>query len=329
MLLRLAGRALSFALVGAAAVFLYRAIGGSWSLVGERLRAARTAFVALTLLASFLYYLVWATRWRLMLWPVARVPWWPAQKALMASVFINTVVPFARSLGGLVRAMYLGRACRLDIAPLYGITLLDQVGYTSASLACGALFVPLAATEGSERGGRLGTGLGLAAASLLILSLVLRYRSGLVTGWIRRRIPGAGEAVEAGAEAAGRALSRPATWLILPAGGTAQWLCSVLAFAMAGRAVGADFTLTAAAAAFTIGSFVGLASGTPGGIGTTEAAAVAPLVALGYDAPATLAGVLLARLTQYVAAVTIGGACFLTGAPPPRSIAASAMSPPP
>src|SRR5215813_9552227 len=136
---KLAGRALSLVLVGAAAVFVYRAIGAGWGEVGDRLRTARPGFVGLTVLATIVYYLVWATRWRLLLRPVARVGWGPAQRALMASVFINTVVPFARSLGGLVRATYLGRILGIAISPLYGITLLDQVGYTLASLSCGAL----------------------------------------------------------------------------------------------------------------------------------------------------------------------------------------------
>src|SRR5262245_27200405 len=204
---KLAGRALSLVLVGAAAVFVYRAIGAGWGEVGDRLRTARPGFVALTVLATLLYYLVWTTRWRLLLRPMARVAWWPAQKALMASVFVNTVVPFARSLGGLVRATYLGRACGLAIAPLYGVTLLDQIGYTAASLASGALFVP-AAAWGQGGGGTL-PGIVLVAAAVLVLALVARNRTGLVIGWVRRRMPGAGEAVESGVGAARRTLSRP------------------------------------------------------------------------------------------------------------------------
>src|SRR5262245_3029630 len=311
--MRLAGRALSLAIVGVAIVVLVRAVGDGWSQVGAHLRSARPGYVALTILATLVYYLVWATRWRLMLRPVARVGWWPAQTSLMASVFVNTVVPFARSLGGLVRATYLGRRCGLDVAPIYGVTLLDQVGYTVASLACGAFFVPLVFWGRGRGGARLFLGLGIAALLILLVTIASRNRGGVLASWVRRRMPGAGAAVENGVAAARRALSRGATWLVLPVGGAAQWFFSVLAFALAGRAVGADFSLAAAAASFTLGSMVGVASGTPGGVGTTESAAIVPLMAQGVPAPTALAAVMLARLVQYVSAISIGGVCFLAG----------------
>jgi uncharacterized membrane protein YbhN (UPF0104 family) len=311
--MRLAGRALSLVIVAVAIVVLVRAVGDGWRQVGAHLRAARPGYVALTILATLVYYLVWATRWRLLLRPVASVRWWPAQTSLMASVFVNTVVPFARSLGGLVRATYLGRRCGIDIAPIYGVTLLDQLGYSVASLACGAFFVPMVMWGRGRGGTRLALGLGVVTVLAVIVAIASRNRGGAVAAWVRRRMPGAGAAVESGVSAARRALSRGATWLLLPAGGAAQWLCCVLAFALAGRAVGASFSLAAAAASFTLGSMVGVASGTPGGIGTTESAAIIPLMAQGVPAPTALAAVLLARLIPYVSAVTIGGVCFLSG----------------
>src|SRR5262245_42017453 len=109
--------ALSLVLLGGSIWFLNRTMGpGGWKLLGERFQSITPAWLLAVLAANLGVYLVWATRWRLVLRAVAHVPWWPAQKALMTSVFVNTVVPFARSIGGLVRATVLGRARGLPAA---------------------------------------------------------------------------------------------------------------------------------------------------------------------------------------------------------------------
>ncbi len=295
---------------------------GGWALVGARLARARPGLLALAVLTNLGCYAAWALRWRAMLRPVARVPWWPAQKALMISILVNTVVPFARSLGGLVRAAALGRDRALPTASLYGPTLVDQVGYSAVSLGLGALSVPLAAWSGGAGRGRTAAYLLAALAVVAAIAIALRGRRAAILDRIRARVPAAAGSVEQAVAAARAVLFRPRTWGVVAAGGAAVWLFNVLTFLLAGRAIGASFGLGGAAAAWSLGSIAGVASGTPGGVGTTESAAIVPLIALGVAPSEALAAVLLARLIHYVSAILIGWGCFLAAGkqrPPPRT----------
>ena len=96
-------------------------------------------------------------------------------------------------------------------------------------------------------------------------------------------------------------------------GGTLVWLGNTLTFLVAARALGLEIPFLVAAAAFSLGSLAGVASGSPGGAGATEAAAIVPLVHLGYPDDLALASVLLARGIHYASAILLGGICALTG----------------
>ena len=305
--------AVAVAIVVFAAWLLNRALGSEgWRSVGARLERASPLFLALAVAATLCGYTVWGVRWLLILRPVAPVPWWPAQKALMTSIFVNTVVPFARSLGGLVRAAALGRSRGIPVGSLYGPTLIDQIGYSAVSVSLGALSVPFALWGGGAGRGRTVVFSVVAAVVVICVVLVVRGRREDLLLWVRSRIPAAAQSVEQAVGAARIVMLRPATWSVIPIGGSAVWLCNVLTFLLAGRAVGAGFGLGGAAAAWSLGSIAGVASGTPGGIGTTETAAIVPLVAAGVPAAEALAAVLLARLIQYITAIVLGGACFLS-----------------
>ncbi|MFQ5876665.1 MAG: lysylphosphatidylglycerol synthase domain-containing protein, partial [Acidobacteriota bacterium] len=89
-----------------------------------------------------------------------------------------------------------------------------------------------------------------------------------------------------------------------------------LPFQSAAAALGSSLRLPAAAAAFALGSLAGTLSGTPGGAGTTELAAMAPLVALGVPTDGALAAVLLARGVHYASCLLIGGAALLAARRP-------------
>ena len=102
------------------------------------------------------------------------------------------------------------------------------------------------------------------------------------------------------------------TYLLMVFGGSTVWLINVLVLWLTGRAVGVPFSIEAAASAWALGSLAGAVSGTPGGAGTTEGAAIIPLVQEGFGAPEALAAVLLARGLHYLSALLVGGACFIT-----------------
>ncbi len=107
-------------------------------------------------------------------------------------------------------------------------------------------------------------------------------------------------------------MSRPATYVLMAAGGSVVWLLNVVVLWIVGRAVGVPFSASAAAAAWALGSLAGAVSGTPGGAGTTEGAAIIPIVQEGFLPAEALAAVILARGLHYISALLVGGACFLT-----------------
>ncbi len=305
---------LSAVLVAAAVVFLARTAGDvGWRVLGDRLAGADPTLLFLVLLINLVRYAVWCTRWQMLVRPVEPIPWWPAQKSLLASLFITTVVPASRPFGGLVRARYLAQELGRPRGPLYGGALVDQIGYSVVCLALGAIYLPLAlwvAPEGSPGDWLL---LGLAGtASLSLIFLVMWRRRSFLLARMRGRMPKIAEALEGTVDAARRLLAHPATWRVVAVGGGAVWLANVLTFQIAAAALGYPLGFPAAAAAFAFGSFVGTMTGTPGGAGTTELAAIVPLVALGVPTEVALPTVLLARGVHYLCSILLGGiATFL------------------
>jgi uncharacterized membrane protein YbhN (UPF0104 family) len=95
-------------------------------------------------------------------------------------------------------------------------------------------------------------------------------------------------------------------------GGAVVWLMNAVVLWIAGQATGVSFGPRAAAASWAVGSLAGAVTGTPGGAGTTEGAAIVPLMAEGIAAADALAAVVLARGLHYLSALVVGGACFLT-----------------
>ncbi|MCZ6695563.1 MAG: lysylphosphatidylglycerol synthase transmembrane domain-containing protein [Acidobacteria bacterium] len=301
--------ALSAVLVAAAVAFLARTAGDvGWRVLGDRLAGADRTLLLLVLLVTLVRYAVWCIRWQVLVRPVEPIPWWPAQKALLASLFITTVVPASRPFGGLVRARYLAHELGRPRGSLYGGALVDQIGYTVVCLALGAIYLPLAFWVDPERSPADLLLLGLAGGAGLGLVFVVmwRRRSSLLAR-MRSRMPRVAEALEGTVDAAQRLLAHPATWRVVAVGGGAVWLANVLTFQIAAAALGYPLGFPAAAAAFALGSFVGTMTGTPGGAGTTELAAIVPLVALGVPTEVALPAVLLARGVHYICSILLGG----------------------
>jgi uncharacterized protein (TIRG00374 family) len=306
--------ALSLALLAAALWFLWRTgTRAGWDNLGRRLSEVSPLLLLVAIAANLLRYMVWGVRWQLLLRPVARPSWWLVQRGLMASVFYNTVVPGARPFGGLIRARYLSRSSGLPLGPLFGSALVDQSGYSLISMALGMVFLPGAFL--AERAGGLGVSW-FVGASLLVVGIVLlvawRRRERLVEG-LRQRLPAMAEAVSGTFRTARSLLGRPRSWMVMVAGGALVWLGNIVTFQLAAAALGSAIPFSVAAAAFSLGSLAGVASGSPGGAGTTEAAAIVPLVHLGVAGDLALAAVLLARGIHYASAVLLGGACALAG----------------
>ena len=145
-----------------------------------------------------------------------------------------------------------------------------------------------------------------------VFFLAWRGREGLLERF-RRRMPAAAGTVAGALGAIRTLLGRPGSWGVMAGGGLAVWTGNIMTFYLAAAALGAPVPFTVAAAAFSLGSLAGVASGTPGGVGTTEAAAIIPLVHLGVPDDLALAAVLLARGIHYLSAILLGGVCALAG----------------
>ena len=317
-------RILSILLMGLAAVFLVRtAQDVGWRVLAERLANADPTLLAVVVLVNLGRYVIWAKRWQILTRPIARVPWWPAQKALMASLFFTTVVPGSRPFGGLVRARYLGKEVGQPTGPLYGAAVVDQFGYSVVSMSLGAVYLPFVFW-----GGRFVDSspvlplLGLVA--LTVAAIVVWRQRFALRERVRRRLPRVALALEGTVDSASRLLVSPSSWAVLLVGGAAVWWTNVLGYQLAAATLGFRMDFAAAAAAFSLGSLAGTVTGTPGGAGATEAGAVLPLTQMGIPADVALASVLLARGVHYACSLGIGGLHALMG---PRETPEPASSP--
>jgi uncharacterized membrane protein YbhN (UPF0104 family) len=307
--------AISITVLLVALVLLFRNLGAEGLRdLGGSIGRADPWLLTLAAGVNLARYGLWALRWRWIALPAVGIPWWIAFRSLMVSVFLNTVVPAARPLGGIIRARLAARHARRPAGPYYGSTLVDQFGYSVVSALVGATCLLLAVVEIS--GGEAGRGplpwvlggLALVVAGFLIHP-GMRGRLG---AFMERRMPSARQTMAGAATASRIVLARPRTYVLMITGGCLVWLLNVVVLWIAGRAVGISFSGGAAAAAWAIGSLAGAISGTPGGAGTTEAAAANYLAGEGIRFTDALAAVFLARGLHYLSALLIGGACFIT-----------------
>jgi uncharacterized membrane protein YbhN (UPF0104 family) len=309
----------------AAVLFLVRTAGDvGFRTLAERLSAASLPLLGLLLLLTLVRYAAWGTRWQILALPVSRVGWWSAQKGLLYSLFLTTVLPASRPFGGILRGQYAARASRLPSGPLIGAAIVDQFGYSTVSMILGAAYVPAAFWGGGRGSGSSSLAFAAGAALLAPILYAMWRRRAFLLERLRRRIPTMAEAVAGAVGAARTLLARRATWAVMAAGGAAVWAANVLTYQLAGWALGSPLPFSDAAIAFCLGSLAGTLTGTPGGAGTTEAAALAPLLALGIPADHALALILLARGVHYAASLVLGGLCCLAPHPAPPKLGAPA-----
>jgi len=298
-----------------ALVLLFRNLGvDGLRELGHSIRQADPLLLCAAAGVNLARYGLWALRWRWIALPAVRIPWWTAFRALMVSVFLNTVVPAARPLGGIIRARLAARHARQPAGPYYGSTLVDQFGYSVVSGLVGATCLLWAMVEiGGGRTGRGPLPWILGGVALVVAGLLIHPGTRARLGaFMERRMPSARQTMAGAATASRTVLARPQTYVLMVLGGSLVWLLNVLVLWIVGRAVGISFGGATAAAAWAVGSLAGAVSGTPGGAGTTEAAAANYLAGEGILFTEALAAVVLARGLHYLSALTIGGTCFIT-----------------
>jgi uncharacterized protein (TIRG00374 family) len=235
---------------------------------------------------------------------------------LMASAALNLITPSARILGGLMRARYFARSAERSFGLLYGIVLFDQVTHHAVMIAATCLAVVATALAA----GRLGLAVG-ACAVLLVAAVALGI-------WIRRRGPHEqNPLVRLLARRADRAEGRmqrfyahshEAVGIFVRllgdgklVGETVLWGGAYVFFNAGAqwfifRALGLPVSALVVFAGVSLGVAAGTVTGTPGGLGTTEAAMVASFTVMGVGRVEAAAATLLYRGLHYATVLAIG-----------------------
>lgn len=298
----------------------------SWRDLGVRVAAARWQWLGASLAFLVLRYFLWDARFRLGSERAVACCPHPGVgfSVLLASAALNLLTPSARVLGGPLRARYFARSIDRPFGKLYGVVLWDQLAhYAVMSTATVLSAVAFAGAIGRAVWG----------AALFFAWLALSI--GFVV-WVRRRSPQGSNAssgslarffAERAEKAAaadqarrgklyghGREAAETLSALLAARGlpwralslGAGFFGVSVLAQQAIFVALGRPVSLTTVTLVVALGSAAGMLTGTPGGVGTTEAAMVSAFVALGVGEVDAAAATLLFRGLHYASVLALG-----------------------
>lgn len=234
----------------------------------------------------------------------------------MASAALNLITPSARLIGGLVRARYFARAVNRPFGFLYGVVLYDQVAHQVMMTLCTWITVIVASFALGRPGlgwGALGTLLALAGALAVWVRRQKRHEDHPLVRFLARGAEKAEGKMQRfyahGHEAVGvfaRLLTEARLHGFAALLGASFFLANAAAQWLIFFALGERVNPFIVIAAVALGNAAGAMSGTPGGLGTTEAAMVASFEAMGVDPVEAAAGTLLFRGIHYVIVLVLG-----------------------
>lgn len=297
----------------------WRLVSGiRWADLAARMEGASWPLLALAAAIQLGRYLLWDWRFRLAARQV--VPRTPGPHlgflVLLASAALNLITPTARLIGGLMRARYFAHASSRPFGLMYGVVLYDQVAHHVMMSTC----TGLAAVAAALVVGR--TGLGFGALAVLVAAILgaivwLRrsgpFESNPLVRFLARRAEGAEGRSQRfyahGHEAVGvfvRLLGHTPLWTPVVLLGLGFFLLNILAQWVIFLAIGERVGPLVVLAGVALGNAAGMLTGTPGGIGTTEAAMVASFTAMGMDPVDAAAGSLLYRGLHYAGILAVG-----------------------
>jgi undecaprenyl-diphosphatase len=263
-----------------------------------------------------LHLFLWAFRWKL---AIRRVDPTPRRRiiypALAAAASVNLVAPFAKVLGGLLRARYVARDGQKTVGAFLGVVLFDQWAHflVMSALTLGAIIAGLTA------GHRYWLAVVLGGGAVVL--------GGVLHLWAMR------QARDAQALARRFADSRWASWgpfrplrqhgsetletfSRLLADVRLRWQATalgLLVFLAAAGAQAAAFWALGSPAPFLVvcvtvalSSAVATLAATPGGVGVTEASMIGLFVWLGVDRVTAAAAALLYRAVYYLVVLATG-----------------------
>ncbi len=315
-----AQRLLGLAVLAAAVYLVHRLVSEvGWDEVVQRLGEARLPWVAAVAACLVAQLATWAARQRLSVRRITSTPpGWTLFLALVATAAANFLLPFARLLGGLLRARFMSRSSspRIPKRVYYGAVLFDQ---TVHLLVMGGLTL-VGLVVGADELGRPAAAVSI-TVGIVVLAVIaaiwLRRRTGATGGSLVRflqRRTAEGEGIVgrflASSETAAKIFFRLAAdgdlWRRTGAMGlgvfafiaAAQWLT----FYALGVAVNPLWIVTTVSAGLSAGVLLG----TPGGLGTTEATMIALYHAFGIGTVDAASAVLLFRGLQFAVVLGLG-----------------------
>jgi uncharacterized protein (TIRG00374 family) len=287
----------------------------------EVLQGAIPAFVAATVACIVLDVLLRALRWRGLLAPVARLRRATVAASLLVGYLANNILP-AR-LGELVRSHHLGDRTGVSRASVLGTVVVERVVDTGVLVTIASAAIVILSVRGIVASavllGLALTGFLVAALALALVAHRLPYADRFVAAVERwPAVVGAATRLRGGLSVAGR----PRTMAGAIGWSVAAWGATIVAFAVAGQAIGVELTWGQAALLAAGVSLVTAIPAGPGYIGTFELAAVEIGKAVGVppDPAFTLALLVHAAI---LGVTTVGGVvAFLATRGPARPVQA-------
>jgi glycosyltransferase 2 family protein len=278
----------------------------------ETLKGADPGWVALLVVFVSIDILLRALRWKVLLAPVARVPFGTTLASLLVGYLANNILP-AR-LGEIVRSVDLGERTGLSRSTILGTIVVERVVDTVVVVAIASIAILVLSVRGIVASAVL---VGLAVSALLVVAIAV--------GIAAHRLPGA-ERVSAYLHRwprvrlvlvrlrDGLAIAKDVRTMGAAVGlSIASWSCTVLAFAAAAQAVGVQPTMGQAALLAAGTNLATAIPAAPGYVGTFELAAVTIGASVGIPKEDALAFAILVHVTTLLLTSVGGAVAFALG----------------
>ncbi|HEV8631087.1 MAG TPA: lysylphosphatidylglycerol synthase transmembrane domain-containing protein [Thermoanaerobaculia bacterium] len=316
---RLGRPLLQLALLALAGYLVWRSLHiVRWAELRGLLVRASPRWTLVGILFLVLRYVAWDVRWRLALRYLGPLP--PVLHSfftLLSAFSANAITPTARVVGGLLRARHIAGRGDHTFGRVYGVVLFDQIAHQTVMAATGWMAFIGAALWFGQRALAVVAAIALVAAATVVSHLFGRFddaQAERLAAWLEsRRGDRAGGKMRAlylhGQDAVRvlrQLLGRPHLRLAVLLLGLAYVLLNALGQWALFRALGRPLDLLTVLVAVTAGIAVGGFTGTPGGVGTTEAGMILTLVALEVPRLDAAAGTLLYRGLHYALILGLG-----------------------
>jgi len=290
-------------------VFLYLAFRNvPLAELGVALRRVDPAWLAATVLVSFLIMLLRALRWQIELRPLVRVPFWRVWVVTAVSYLAINLLP-AR-LGEVMRPWLLSRRENVTFSNVVGNLVVEKTMDAVVTLLY--ILIGLATIENLPAWVRTGAKFPAAAAALLVVLVLLLYWRGeaFVDRWVLRVLPerfGAGLKRVIGAIVDGmRVLPNPRLLLAVFLVSLVLWFLPILSSYLMMRAFDFELPFSAAVVVFIFIGFGTALPNVPGMLGPYQYACILALRLFGVAQVDALAYGLVLNAVQFLTIVAQG-----------------------